>query len=149
MTSQPVSNFNQVIAALRLLGAGPGGAVNEPARNAQHDKQAHHGRSEAGIPLPGADRPTWSALRRLERENQLLVDHVEKLACAVGACPNCWGTIPDCEDCGGIGSPGAFNPDRACFDQFVLPVIARVMEPREDEPDLRSRTACLRAGSSH
>lgn len=148
MTRKPVSNFNKVIAALKLPGAGPGGAVNEPAPDARQDKPAYHGRLEAGFPLPGAGRPTWRMFQRLERENQLLVDHVEKLACALGACPNCWGTIPDCEDCGGIGRPGAFNPDRACFDQFVLPVIARVMEPREDGPDLRSRPADLRAGSS-
>ena len=66
-------------------------------------------------------------LRRLERENALLIDHAEMLACALGACPDCWGTIPDCADCGGIGTPGAFAPDRSCFDHFVLPVIARVI----------------------
>ncbi|MBU2957227.1 hypothetical protein Q4511_09280 [Paracoccus sp. 1_MG-2023] len=67
------------------------------------------------------------SIRRLERENALLIDHAEMLACALGACPNCWGTISDCEECGGIGSPGAFKPDRSCFDHFVLPVIARVI----------------------
>ena len=56
-----------------------------------------------------------------------LIDHAEMLAASVGACPNCWGGIPDCEDCGGIGIPGAFPPDRTCFDRFVLPVIIRVM----------------------
>lgn len=148
MTGQTVSNFNQVIAALKLLGSRPGGAMNEPARHVQPEKTAYHGRSEVGIPLPGTDRPTWKALRQLERENQILIDHVEKLACALGACPNCWGTIPDCEDCGGIGQPGAFNPDRACFDQFVLPVITRVMNPHDAGPDLYSRTISLRAESN-
>lgn len=128
MTAQAKPNFNNVIAALQLLGAVPGGAENEPVRHALETLGvACPGRSGPSAPLPGPDRPTWAAFHRLERENQLLVDHAEMLACALGACPNCWGTIKDCEDCGGIGHPGAFAPDRACFDQFVLPVIARVM----------------------
>ena len=128
MTSQPVSNFNHVIAALQLLGAGPGGAENEPVRRALETlNAAYPGRSGTEAPLPGPDRPTWAAFRRLERENQLLIEHAEMLAGALGACPNCWGRLHDCEECGGLGRPGAFNPDRACFDHLVLPVICRVM----------------------
>ncbi|MDP5307005.1 hypothetical protein [Paracoccus spongiarum] len=136
MSVHPMSKFNDVIAALQLLGAVPGGAENDPACHALEAlKAASLGRPGPGSPLPGPDRPTWAAFRRLERENQMLVDHAEMLACALGACPNCWGTIEDCEDCGGVGRPGAFAPDRACFDRFVLPVIARVMGHDDDRSE--------------
>ena len=143
MSATPKSNFNNVIAALQLLGSAPGGAENEPVRRALETLgAASPGRSEPEAPLSGSDRPTWTAFRRIERENRLLIDHAEMLACALGACPNCWGTIPDCEDCGGIGKPGAFGPDRACFDHYVLPVITRVMgcqaaSPKDDQDPAR------------
>lgn len=128
MCAQRLNNFNNVFAALQILGAQTGGAGNEPfCRALKMVQEASAGRSDPGTPLPGPDRPTWSAYHRLERENQLLIDHAEMMACALGACPNCWGTIADCEDCDGIGKPGTFLPDPRCFDQFVLPVIARVM----------------------
>ena len=128
MRGDTIPNFNNVIAALQLLGGGPGGVQNGPVHDLQEDlKAAISGRSGVGAPLADPARPSWAAFRRLEQENQLLTDHVEMLACALGACPNCWGNIEDCEECGGIGHPGAFAPDRGCFDQFVLPVIVRVM----------------------
>lgn len=146
MSTPKASNFDNVIAALRLLGAAPGGAKNDPVRdNGNTCKAVDAGRSDRGFPpLPGSDRPTWAAFQRLERENQLLIDHAEMLACALGACPNCWGTISDCSDCGGVGKPGAFNPDRNCFDQFVLPIIARVMEPGDRDQDIRNPRADTR-----
>ncbi|MTE00754.1 hypothetical protein GIY56_10670 [Paracoccus sp. YIM 132242] len=128
MPGDTIPNFNDVIAALQLLGGGPGGVQNVPDHDMQQDlRTAITGRSGGGAPLADPDRPSWAAFRRLEQENRLLVDHVEMLACALGACPNCWGSIEDCEDCGGIGKPGAFAPDRRCFDHYVLPVIVRVM----------------------
>ena len=128
MPGDSVPNFSNVIAALQLLGGGPGGVQNMPVHDMQQDLLAAiSGRSGGGVPLADPDLPTWAAFRRLEQENRLLVDHVEMLACALGACPNCWGNIEDCEDCGGIGHPGAFAPDRRCFDHYVLPVIVRVM----------------------
>lgn len=84
------------------------------------------GRSGAGSPLSSAGRPDWNEYRKVIRENSLLTDHAEMLACALGACPNCWGMIPDCEDCGGIGGPGAFNPDPDMFIRFVQPVVDRM-----------------------
>lgn len=127
MSGDTIPNFSNVIAALQLLGGGPGGAQNVPVHASDDLTAAMPGRSGFGAPLAEPDRPTWAAFRRLEQENRLLVDHAEMLACALGACPNCWGSIEDCEDCGGIGRPGAFAPDRGCFDHFVLPVIVRVM----------------------
>lgn len=107
MKDKAATEFQDMLAALRMLGADP---------------------------VPPPRRPDPAALRRLERENALLIDHAEMLACALGACPNCWGMIPDCEDCGGIGKPGAFDPDRICFDHFVLPVITRVLGRAEGLP---------------
>lgn len=130
MNAQNMTNLNDVFAALHLSGARTGGDLNEPSDRSQMVQEASDGRSGQGFPLPSPDRPSWQAYRRLEQENQLLVDHAEMMACALGACPNCWGTIADCEDCGGIGKPGAYAPDRQCFNEFVLPVIARVMGQR-------------------
>ncbi|WP_207100800.1 hypothetical protein [Paracoccus shandongensis] len=128
MPGDTIPNFNNVLAALQLLGGGPGGVQNVPVHDMHQDPgTATSGRSGGGAPPADPDRPNWAAFRRLEQENQLLTDHVEMLACALGACPNCWGNIEDCEDCGGIGRPGAFAPDRRCFDHYVLPVIVRVM----------------------
>lgn len=139
MPGDTIPNFNNVIAALQLLGGGPGGARNAPVQTPDGLMTAVPGRSGFGAPLAEADRPTWAAFRRLEQENRLLVDHVEMLACALGACPNCWGGIEDCEDCGGVGRPGAFAPDRSCFDRFVLPVIVRVMGRADPDDDPASR----------
>lgn len=140
MPGDTVPNFNNVIAALQLSGGGPGGVQNVPVHDMQQDLMAAMtGRAGDGVPLTEPDRPSWAAFRRLEQENQLLIDHVEMLACALGACPNCWGGIEDCEDCGGVGHPGAFAPDRGCFDQLVLPVIVRVMGKPclDDDPESR------------
>ncbi|WP_405402288.1 hypothetical protein [Paracoccus sp. Ld10] len=115
MRDKDTAEFQDMLSALRMLG---GNTVSG----------ASGGRAPARLHATGiGDLHSRAALNRLERENTLLIDHAEMLACALGACPNCWGTIDDCEDCGGIGRPGAFNPDRACFDHFVLPVIIRVL----------------------
>ena len=135
MKDQRISEYRAMFSALQMLGAKPDTIAQDDLRQALarlHDDDDSGGKSRT--------------IRQLQRENALLVDHAEMLACALGACPNCWGTIPDCEDCGGIGTPGAFNPDRSCFDHFVLPVITRVLGRDEDE-DLRiSRDALRRAG---
>jgi hypothetical protein len=129
----PASNLKTIFAALRQLSDGPGGVGNVPVRPASDMlNTAMTGRSAPTSPSSDTDRPTLASLRRLERENDMLVIHAEMLARALGACPNCWGTIDDCEDCGGAGHPGAYQPDRTYFDIFVLPVIARVMSPLDD-----------------
>ena len=121
------NDINSLIAALRLLGAASAGAENDPVlAGLEGLGMATIGRSGAVPPLAAADRPNWSDYRRLMRENTLLTDHAEMMACALGACPNCWGTIPDCEDCDGHGKPGAYNPDPECFAHFVQPVIDRM-----------------------
>ena len=139
MPGDAIPNFSNVIAALQLLGGGPGGARNVPVHLPDDLRAAIEGRSGGAAPLRDPDRPTWAAFRRLEQENQLLVDHIEMLACALGACPNCWGGIEDCDNCGGVGKPGAFAPDRRSFDLYVLPVIVRVMGRAGPEDDPHSR----------
>ncbi|WP_378947613.1 hypothetical protein [Paracoccus sp. R86501] len=138
MKDQRISEYRAMFAALQMLGAKPDTVAQDDLFQtlAQlRDKPAPRDRDgDAG------------QLRRLQRENALLIDHAEMLACALGACPNCWGTIPDCEDCGGIGTPGAFNPDRSCFDHFVLPVITRVLGRDEDDDIRISGDALRRAG---
>lgn len=135
MKDQRISEYRAMFAALQMLGAKPDTIVQDDLKQKLarlHEDEDAGGRSRT--------------IRQLKRENALLIDHAEMLACALGACPNCWGTIPDCEDCGGIGTPGAFNPDRSCFDHFVLPVITRVLGRDEDDDIRISGDALRRAG---
>jgi hypothetical protein len=137
----PASNLKEIFAALQHLDVVPGGVGNVPVQLMSGTlSSAMRGRSAPMSPISGSDRPTLASLRRLERENAVLVNHAEIMARAVGACSNCWGTIEDCEECGGAGHPGAFPPDRIFFDLFVLPVIARVMSPADAAEDTEFRT---------
>lgn len=135
MKDQRISEYRAMFAALQMLGA-------KPDTIAQDDLKQKLARLHEDEDASGRSR----TIRQLQRENALLIDHAEMLACALGACPNCWGTISDCEDCGGIGTPGAFNPDRSCFDHFVLPVITRVLGRDEDDDIRISGDALRRAG---
>lgn len=125
---QSNQQLNYLIAALQHLLTLPVGAENEPDQQlSQMLGAAINGRSETGLPQPAADRPAQVEINQLQRENAMLIRHMETLACALGACSNCWGTIANCEECSGMGRPGAFEPDRTAFDRFVLPVMTRVM----------------------
>ncbi len=64
------------------------------------------------------------------QENELLQNNIlfleqinDDLAAALGACPDCWGTIKDCKVCNGEGQPAAFPVNRKTFIKYVLPVI--------------------------
>lgn len=123
--------LDQLIAALQFLRTLPVGAENEPdQRIAQLLSPAIIGRSDASHPHLAADRPAPVEFERLARENAFLMHHLETFASAVGACSNCWGTIDDCEECGGIGKPGALQPNPEAFDRYVLPAMTRVMGER-------------------
>ena len=140
------NHSRNVIAALQNLGAAPEGAENDPVLRAlQGLGDAKTGRSESGPPLPASDRPSWEAFQRLERENRLLIDHAEMLACALGACPDCWGTIPDCEECGGDGRPGWYESQPDCFEHFVRPMLDR-MVARAQVKALLERSRAHRPG---
>lgn len=128
--------LDHLIAAFQLLRSLPAGAENEPDLRISHLLSAAiNGRSAAGHPHPASDRPAQIEIERLRRENALLIHHAEIMASAVGACSNCWGTIHDCEECGGSGKPGALQPDREAFDRYVLPVMTRVMGERSVHSD--------------
>lgn len=145
MSDHRKSTSQHMIAALEMLGAGPAGAPHDPVQNALRrlHEAAVSGRSEPVAPLCGSDRSVGDQLRRLRRENQLMIDQLERLAFALGACPNCWGSIPDCEDCGGIGEPGAFSPDGDCFTSFVLPVILRFLGEATADSMVASRDGTI------
>ena len=70
---------------------------------------------------------TLHMAKRIKAESDGLAAHNEMLACALGACPQCWGTIEGCEACGGQGKPGNFAPDTACFNHFVMPAVRQFM----------------------
>lgn len=136
--SIPKDQLDNLIAALQFLRTLPVGAENEPEqRTAQALTAAIYGRSGAGFPQPGHDRPAPVEFERLARENALLVHQLDVLASALGACSNCWGTIHDCEECGGHGKPGALQPDRQKFERYVLPAMTHVMGERPAQPDVR------------
>ena len=70
-------------------------------------------------------------LKQLRAVNTAMADHTEMLACALGACPECFGMDVDCTNCAGEGRPGFFLPDELCFQRFVLPVIDRILRDKK------------------
>ena len=68
--------------------------------------------------------------RELYMENEILMDQIETLASALGACPLCWGDDTHCDECQGRGTPGAYLPDQEAFHVFVLPTIHRMRKQR-------------------
>lgn len=84
-------------------------------------------KSEAQPPqrAPGFEQRATALIRSLARQVSSMAEHSEMLACALGACPECWGGDPDCRQCTGAGRPGFFIPDEDCFGHFVQPVLDR------------------------
>jgi hypothetical protein len=74
---------------------------------------------------------------RLRRRLHAMRDELEglrevndTLAAALGACHLCWGCELHCLHCGGSGTPGGMAPDRALFEQFILPAVRRLNRDR-------------------
>jgi hypothetical protein len=63
---------------------------------------------------------------RLEEDLNDALDELEDLAKALGACIECWGEDKRCPTCRGRGVPGYQEPDRALFNQLVLPALQKV-----------------------
>ncbi|MGI9352463.1 MAG: hypothetical protein ACR2O3_12940 [Rhizobiaceae bacterium] len=65
-----------------------------------------------------------------ERIIEALSGKLEMLACALGACPSCWGADGPCDSCDGHGrgGPGRFLPDPDCFDAMVTPVLHSMVD---------------------
>ena len=74
----------------------------------------------------------------LKATNEALAAHTEMLACALGACPECFGMDPDCTRCAGEGRPGFFLPDELCFQRYVLPVIKRILREKKSPAQIHS-----------
>ncbi|MEC9199211.1 MAG: hypothetical protein VX974_16535 [Pseudomonadota bacterium] len=74
---------------------------------------------------PALEPRAKALIRSLGRQVSSMAQHAEMLACALGACPDCWGGNPDCRQCTGAGRPGFFLPDEECFQHFVQPVLDR------------------------
>ncbi len=80
-------------------------------------------------------------VERLKGINRILFEQCEFMAAAVGACPQCWGEDPECRECRGRGTPGAFLPHRASFAQLVLPAVERVRTLRRRQAPPPPQTA--------
>lgn len=80
---------------------------------------------------------------RSEKVIESMSAQLDMLACALGACPSCWGDSEDCEDCGGqgAGSPGTFLPDPDCFRALIVPVLEVMVDQgnRRRRPRRRAR----------
>lgn len=50
----------------------------------------------------------------------------DTVAAALGACRVCWGGDPGCPACAGQGRAGWRAPDRALFQELVVPAVRRV-----------------------
>lgn len=84
--------------------------------------------------------------KRAETLANALMRKLEVLACALGACPSCWGEDPDCADCGGMGKCGQFLPDEQCFEVYVAPVLKHIELEHYSEPAARHGSAKERSG---
>ncbi|MEO1027816.1 MAG: hypothetical protein AAFX02_02050 [Pseudomonadota bacterium] len=86
-------------------------------------------------PAPESEK----AIESLKTINEGLQAHSEMIACALGACPDCWGADPDCTECAGQGQPGFFLPDMVCFQTFVIPAIRRVLAEQATDYGKKSK----------
>lgn len=83
------------------------------------------------------------AQRRLRRIQRTIQTHGRRnafLAGALGACV-CWGENPACQDCGGEGKAGLFEPDPAAFEAIVAPLFDSRRELVEERLGSRNHTA--------
>lgn len=87
--------------------------------DADKDRQLEQAQS---LMLESADRIAW------------LEDLTDRLGLALGACPECFGTLSDCEECHGRGAPGSRRASRKEFTRFVLPVLNRMRSGRARAP---------------
>ena len=74
--------------------------------------------------VPQSPEPATTATRAQELE--ALHEVNDTVAAALGACRYCWGGDELCEECQGAGAPGSRMPDKALFQELVLPALKRV-----------------------
>jgi len=68
-----------------------------------------------------------------QKVSDAAIQKLSVIACALGACPVCWGEDSNCEECEGVGGCGAFLPDTECFNVYVHPVLNTLLEHEESE----------------
>lgn len=113
---------NQIELIERLL---VGLGVDEPETR----RAIAHSIAGEGEPAGAENVDALSArAERSERLAEASMAKIEMLACAIGACPACWGSDPKCRDCEGRGAPGGLLPDPQCFQTFVAPVLRRLAD---------------------
>lgn len=100
--------------------------------------------SSRAVEDPEAVRRLRDRVVRSERLVEASLAKLEALACALGACPDCWGDDADCQECGGLGQCGQFLPDMACFSAYVSPVLKRLSEEHREELGENARTVVSR-----
>lgn len=66
---------------------------------------------------------------RIENNCHLMMQQLDQLAMAIGACHQCWGDEPDCTYCRGKGKAGYFPPDPYLFETYIKPVLLRLKKP--------------------
>lgn len=151
MSDPSTSSVTTLIEALKALeSSGPSPEVGSSHNDAlsliqkvQEMKRvlAEGAKPEVQAPLraPGFEQRAAALIRSLARQVSSMAEHAEMLACALGACPECWGGDPDCRQCTGAGTPGFFLPDEDCFEHFVQPVLDRRerIAPRRLRPGFR------------
>ena len=137
MTAPSTPSASALIEALRALenaGQSPeaGDSLSDTLSLVQRVQEmrrvlAERTRPELPAPqrAPGFEQRATALIQSLARQVSSMAEHAEMLACALGACPDCWGGDPDCRQCTGAGRPGFFLPDEDCFDHFVQPVLDR------------------------
>lgn len=81
--------------------------------------------SEKVAALEQRIRKLSSIARRLKEDLDVALDDLDDLAKALGAC-ECWGRDNRCPACKGGGQAGYFKPDKALFDQLILPALSQL-----------------------
>ena len=75
-------------------------------------------------------RKLTATARRLKSENEELLDDLDDLTKALGACDECWsphlGVNNRCPTCRGKGIPGFYAPDREILNKLILPALQEV-----------------------
>ena len=99
---------------------------DDPLRT-MFDNILQKGSTRPNSPAPDIAPDAISQMRQILRaaRDKLLVLQARSnvLAQALGACAECWGTNPSCEQCGGGGRPGWTQPDPTGFAVWVQPAI--------------------------
>lgn len=128
--------------------ASPAGEAATEAQESRHEERARREHANGAREIRETMRDLYAEVEALRRRN-------DELAAAVGACFLCFGEDLKCEECGGLGAPGARAPEPAAYRKFVLPAVRRAQQsvnrkygdPVSNSQCLASQPAALAAQS--